>query len=239
MKKMKKLCLGFVCMTVCMFFCVGCTPYIIGQKIAEKMSSEEDSYEESYADAEEYDYSTETYDDIDLDYEEDMDSYEEEYEESSDVDDYEDSDVDFGVISDSIITDYTWQGANDGSLIVCEVGETFRYFQSADDLEDNYYEGTYEFYVGEQAVTYITTALSEYGVTEEELEDLFARNEEYETENFVCLVLHNDACIVDGENTVEEPYTTPYFGFCLEEDGVLCLDIANMNTANYHTYIAQ
>ena len=139
----------------------------------------------------------------------------------------------------SIISDYEWQASGDGSLIVCNEDGTFKYYRSAEDLTDSYYEGTYEFYIGEDAVTYVTKTLSDYGITEDELEDLFDRNEEYDESNFVCLVLNNEKCIIGGENQIESPYKTPYYGFCLEDDEKLCLDIANMNTANYALYVAK
>ncbi len=137
------------------------------------------------------------------------------------------------------LTAYNWQGTNDGSLLVFEKDGTFRYYQSAEDFTDNYFEGTYKFYVGADAVDYITTDLSNYSVTEDELKRIFDNTEEYDESNFVCFTLNNEACYMDGENAIEEPYQTPYFGFCLEEDGDLYLDIANMNSANYHLFIAK
>lgn len=137
------------------------------------------------------------------------------------------------------LTEYNWQGTQDGSLLVFEEDGTFRYYRSAEDLTDSYYEGTYVFHVGEDAITYITTTLSQYGVTEEELVGIFDNNEEYEESNFVCFSLNNEACMIGGKNTIDAPYETPYMGFCLEEEGSLYLDIANMNTANYHLFVAK
>lgn len=137
------------------------------------------------------------------------------------------------------LTEYNWQGTQDGSLLVFEEDGTFRYYRSAEDLTDSYYEGTYVFHVGEDAITYITTTLGQYGVTEEELVGIFDNNEEYEESNFVCFSLNNEACMIGGENTIDAPYETPYMGFCLEEEGSLYLDIANMNTANYHLFVAK
>ncbi len=131
------------------------------------------------------------------------------------------------------LTSYNWQGTKDGSLLVFEQDGTFRYYQTAEDLTDNYFEGTYEFYVGADAIEYITTDLSDYSVTKNELEGSFEGSDEYDESNFVCFTLNNEACYMDGENTVEKPYQTSYFGFCLEEDGDLYLDIANMNSANF------
>ncbi len=139
----------------------------------------------------------------------------------------------------SIITEYNWQASGDSSLIACEIDGTFKYYQSAEDLTNNYFEGTYEFYMGEAAVTYITTELSDYGVTKEELEGVFDRSEEYEEDNFVVFILNNEACMMDGVNQIEKPYQTPYFGFCVESEGTPCLDIANMNSGNSYFFIGQ
>ncbi len=139
-------------------------------------------------------------------------------------------------LSTAFITEYKWQATSDSSLIVCEKDGSFKYYQSAEDLTNNYFEGTYGFYVGKPAVTYITTELSEYAVTKAELEGLFDRVEEYDESNFVVFVLNNEACMIDGENVVEAPYQTPYYGFFLESDGVPCLDIVNMNSGNYQLF---
>lgn len=175
-------------------------------------------------------------------------SEDEEDEDDEDEDDKKDSkedqkedDSDEAAVSDEAarLTAYNWQGTKDGSLLVFEQDGTFRYYQTAEDLTDNYFEGTYEFYVGADAVDYITTDLSDYSVTKNELEGIFEGSEEYDESNFVCFTLNNEACYMGGENTVEKPYQTSYFGFCLEEDGDLYLDIANMNSANYHLFIAK
>ena len=137
------------------------------------------------------------------------------------------------------LTGYNWQGTLDGSLLVFQQDGTFRYYRSADDLTDSYYEGTYVFHVGKDAVTYITTTLIQYGVTEEKLAGVFDKNDEYDESNFVCFSLNNEACIIDGKNSIESPYETPYMGFYLEDEGSLYLDIANMNSGNYHLFIAK
>ena len=136
----------------------------------------------------------------------------------------------------SLITQYLWQATGDSSLIVCKANGSFKYYQSAEDLTDNYFEGTYGFYMGKEAVTYITTELSKYAVTKAELEALFERGEEYDESNFVVLVLNNEACMMDGVNQVETPYQTPYYGFYFESNGVPRLDIVNMNSANSYVF---
>lgn len=134
-----------------------------------------------------------------------------------------------------IITDNNWRGEG-GSYLVCEEDGTYNYYKTSEDLTNNYYEGTYEFYMGEEAVTYVTEDLSQYSVTRQELEELFMRNEDYDASNFVCLVLNHNTRIMDGENTLEEPTTAPHYGFLLENEGTLYLDVANMNTGNYYLF---
>ena len=141
-------------------------------------------------------------------------------------------------ISPSIITAYRWQGAGDGSLLVCKENGSFLYYQSAEDLTNNYFEGSYEFYMGNEAVKYITTTLKEYGVTQKKLKQVWSRNNEYDISNFICFVLNNETCMMDGQNVLEQPCRTPYFGFCLKQEDGWYFDVANMNTANYYYFIA-
>ncbi len=139
----------------------------------------------------------------------------------------------------SVIYSHEWQTTGDKSLLVCEKNGDFKYYQSAEDMTDNYFDGTYEFYVGADAVDYITSDLKEYDVTEDELEEIFKNNEEYNEENFIILVLNNESCIMDGEEQIDSAYKTPYFGFYLEDDEDLYLDLANMNSSNYITFVTK
>ena len=219
--KTKKLL--FIMCALCAFFLVACSQEEADDDKAEKRTEQ----------------SKEISDDAES--EEDSDIVEEsETAENSAIEDTSDKEEEAEAKDEALaLTSYNWQGTEDGSLLVFEQDGTFRYYRSADDLTDSYYEGTYVFHVGAEAVTYITTTLSKYGVTEEELVGIFDRNEEYEESNFVCFSLNNEACIIGGENSVDTPYETPYMGFCLEKDGSLYLDIANMNTANYHLFVAK
>ena len=107
---------------------------------------------------------------------------------------------------------------------------TFKYYRYKTDLTDNYYVGTYKVYKGNDAIKYITNDLSHYGYTKSKIESLFT-SETYALQNFYCLVLNNDECIVNGENTFSKPVITPYLGFYIEDDRVL-LHLINMNTSN-------
>lgn len=131
----------------------------------------------------------------------------------------------------NMLADTKWDGESDYSQIHFSSDGTFRFYRYKDDYSDSYYEGTYLFFIGAEAVTYITEDLASYGVTREDWMNTIDKYEMYDVSNTVCLILNNTACIIDGENTVSEPYTTPYMGFYYEEYNYL--DLANMNTANY------
>lgn len=123
--------------------------------------------------------------------------------------------------------------ASDGSEAV--FGEdTFYWYQKEGEHDDNYYYGSYEFYIGEDAVSFITTDLKEFGVTKEELEDLFERNEEYNVENFVVFDLLYDGIIIDEEFTVPNQPRVPWYGFILDDNTYL--DVANIKTGTYYKF---
>lgn len=126
----------------------------------------------------------------------------------------------------------TWI-ASDGSEMI--FGETeMNWYKDEGIHDDNYYTGTYEYYRGEKAVDFITTELSEYGVTKQELYDLFERNEDRKEENFVVFNLVYSGIIIGGETTVPTRPLVPWYGFILN-DGTY-LDVVNMNTASYYSF---
>ena len=135
------------------------------------------------------------------------------------------------ITSKDEISGYSFVDKSEKSLLDLKYNGDFKYYQSKDNLTNNYYEGTYDVYVGKDAVEYITTDLSKYGITKDELQDVFDRSSIYDESNFYCLVLNNERCIVDGVNTMTTPSSTPYYGFYIENTKTL--DIANMNTASY------
>ena len=171
-------------------------------------------------------------------YEDKVSSYED------DEDDEDDEDKPATEMSSSDIEDKirstNWLEKHDNSYLDLESdGYDFTYYQDKEDKDNYYYEGFYDLYVGEDAVEYITEDLEEYGVTEDELEGLFDRNEEYDEANLVCLVIHNETCMIDGENTLEEDVVSPYYGFYLKDGSDEVLDLTNMNTATIFTFIPE
>ena len=164
-------------------------------------------------------------------------SYHYEFGDNDDEDD-DDDDEDLDIKS-LIIEEGSWVEENSGSFLVLENKKEFKYYKDYGVMDDYYYEGTYKIYVGEDAVDYVVNDLSEYYVEEDELEDLFDRNDKYSEDNFICLVLNNDCCIIDGEETEVDLDSTPYFGFYLDDGKEKVLDIANMNSGNYYWFIPE
>ena len=131
-----------------------------------------------------------------------------------------------------------WLETHSESLIVPESDGTFKYYKDRYDKSNYYYEGHYEFYMGEEAYNYVTEDLSQYGVTKEELDGLFERNAQYSKENLVCFMLHNEKCYIDGEDTMGgKTVDTPYYGCYIKTDEGHALDVANMNAAEYYYFV--
>lgn len=132
----------------------------------------------------------------------------------------------------SLVENTSWVASDNSEMVFEE--KDFKWYKSQDDHSDNYYYGTYEFYIGEEAVEFITTDLSSYNVTEEELEGIFARNANYSRENFVVFNLNYDGITIDGETTKPSNSLVPWYGFILDDNTVL--DVANMNTGTYYSF---
>ena len=132
----------------------------------------------------------------------------------------------------------SWLEKHGNSYLVPNLDGTFIYYKEKDVVDNNYTIGHYDLYTGQKALDYITNNkdMEKYGVTLDEMMDVFARNDHYDLENFVCLVLHNEECYIDGENTLDEPVETPYFGFYMVGETEEALDIANMNTGTYYWF---
>lgn len=114
---------------------------------------------------------------------------------------------------------------------------SFRYYQDKNKLTDSYYEGTYKVYNGEDAIKFITNDLKDFGITEKEQRDLLDRNSEYMLNNYYCLVLENNKCIINGKNTLTKPVETPYIGFYLKDTDTL--NLTNISSANVYNFVKQ
>ena len=136
------------------------------------------------------------------------------------------------VDGESLISDTTWI-ANGGSEVVFSK-KRINWYQDPEEHSDNYYSGVYKFYIGKEAVDYITKDLSEYGITKNELSSVFDSNINYSEDNFVVFDIRYDKFILDGEEQEIARPLVPWYGFILENNTYL--DVANMNTGTYYKF---
>ena len=149
--------------------------------------------------------------------------------------DNDDEDVDIK----EAITSRNWVETHSNSYLVFGSGKKFTYYRDYNTTDDYYYTGKYEIYVGEDAMEYITDDLSEYGITEDEIEDMIDANRNYDLSNLVCIVLKNNEQIIGGVNTLSDTVVTPYCGFYIGEDEDATLDLTNLNAASNFTFITE
>ena len=141
----------------------------------------------------------------------------------------------------------------DGSQLCLESGGGFRWYQSADDHENQYYEGVYEVYRGQAAMDKVSS-MTEYGLTMEELERVLYANmngyipggsrpadylyaigelednrERYTVclDTFYAVILHNQRLVRSPEDVAEGGNSTLYIGFYLPE-----LNMADLTNCN-------
>ena len=132
-----------------------------------------------------------------------------------------------------VLAGTAWIARDDGSYWMFHEDQSFHWYQTKGVTDDNYFAGTYEFHIGQDAVDYVTHELSRYGVTEEEIMGVIAMREDYTLENFVCVSVMTQSFLLNGEEQLTEDRPGAYFG-CLLSNGTY-LDIVNMLTGtNYH-----
>lgn len=137
--------------------------------------------------------------------------------------------------SNEIVTDSAWRSVDDESYMVFKDDANYAWYQVEGEEDDNYFAGTYEFYIGEAAVSHLTVDLAEFEITNEEIQDIFDSNEEYSLENFVCMTVDNSSFMLNGEEQLAENKPMSYFGFLLRDNTYL--DIVNMITGSYYGFI--
>ena len=141
----------------------------------------------------------------------------------------------------------------DGSQVCLQDDGSYRYYQSEDDHENQYYEGIYEVYYGQAAVDKVVS-MTEYGLTAEKLDQLLSTNmngyvpggctsldylyskgvikdtrERYTVclDTFYAVILHNQRLVHSPENEREGGNSTLYIGFYLPE-----LEMADLTNCN-------
>ena len=136
--------------------------------------------------------------------------------------------------SPDLLAGTSWLSGDDNSQWVFGTDKTFHWYQMKGETDDNYFAGTYEFHMGQDAISYLTTELSDYGITERWIKQVISSNSEYTLDNFVCFSCVNQSFILHGEEQLSEDALSSYLGFLLQ-DGTY-LDIVNMTTGTYYGF---
>lgn len=136
--------------------------------------------------------------------------------------------------SPDLLAGTSWRSGDDASQWVFHEDQTFHWYQTKGKTDDNYFAGTYEFHIGQDAMDYLTTELSEYGMTELMIQLFISMRQEYTRDNFVCFSTTNQSFMLNGQEQLSEEVVSSYFGFLLS-DGTY-LDITNMTTGTYYGF---
>lgn len=136
--------------------------------------------------------------------------------------------------SPDLLAGTSWISGNDNSQWVFGTDKTFHWYQTEGETDDNYFAGTYGFHVGQDAINYLTTEFSDYGITERKIRQVLSSNSEYMLDNFVCFSCVNQSFMLRGKEQLSEDTISSYLGFFLQ-DGTY-LDIANMTTGTYYGF---
>ena len=151
----------------------------------------------------------------------------------------------------------------DGSQLCLQKDGSYHYNQSAEDHENQYYEGVYEVCYGQAAMDKVAS-MTEYGLTMEELEQVLAASmngyipggsrpsdyfyssgelEDDRTRYDVCLdtfyavILHNQRLVHAPGDVTEGGNSTLYVGFYLPE--LKMADLTNCNAASHTQWTFQ
>ena len=121
--------------------------------------------------------------------------------------------------------------ASDGSVLEMNNDGSYIWYKDAYVKDDNYYKGTYQVYVGAEAIA-VLNGMSEYGFTSQEQYDYIARNSDkgVELDDWYVMVQQRTYRMVGGKST-DENTKIVYAGVFYEEQKVY--DAVNCNSANY------
>lgn len=111
------------------------------------------------------------------------------------------------------LTGYDWESSA-GLLIELNTDGTFKFYQSSNNKNDNYYSGKFEVKSGQSAIEYIT---SEWGPTEDDQRQIM---EEYSVEDkdYYVLILNNEQRIMNGQNNLKKANKIEYFGYYVSDN---------------------
>jgi hypothetical protein len=106
------------------------------------------------------------------------------------------------------ITGNKWENS-DGMLLSMSDDNSFKWYKSSSDRKDNYYSGTYSIIAGQDAIDYLS---ENYSFDEDGQKSTLAKFS-VSLEEYYVIIMNNEERIASGENTLEEPTTSIYYGY--------------------------
>ena len=111
------------------------------------------------------------------------------------------------------IVNNSWVAMENASCMEFKKDKSFKYFDSYEDLSDNYISGTYRIFTGDKALDMLTSTYKSYGIKKSDVQYLAKNNSAFKTDNFVLIVFENDGKWVDGENVKDKEWESACYGF--------------------------
>ena len=135
-----------------------------------------------------------------------------------------------------MISETEWIDKYSGASLLFEADDNFKYYKDHYDLTNNYYTGTYEIYFGYEAMNVLETKYSKYGVTGDSIsEEINNERGLSGVKEFMILVLHNDGCWVDGENTIDLKWDKVYMGYY--DDNHMIMDLRCLDDNKNYNFV--
>ena len=111
------------------------------------------------------------------------------------------------------LTGNKWRGT-DGTLIALDTDGTYKYYNNSEDLNNNYFKGTFVVRSGQDAIDYL---VSTQGLDEESQRKAMDKYM-VKDEHYYVLTLNAEERIVNGKNDLAEKTVTEFFGYYSEKD---------------------
>ena len=135
-----------------------------------------------------------------------------------------------------IISETEWIEKYSGSCLIFEADDNFKYYRDYRDLTNYYYSGTYEIYFGYEGMDVIEQRYSQYGITADDICDQIDNERGvHGVKEFMVLVIHNDGCWIDGENTIDLKWDNVYMGYYDENRNIM--DLTYLEDGMGYTFV--
>ena len=122
------------------------------------------------------------------------------------------------------IKGYSWL-ADDKSMLYLNADESYIWYQKDEDHKDNYYEGHFKTYKGEEAIKYISSNLKEYGLTEEDQRKII---ENKDIDNYYLIIITCEKMIQNGKEESVTNNVAYYYG--LYSDETKRIELTNLSS---------